>query len=158
IELQVAALFHDVERLVSEADVRIEQDAANYCRFKERHAKKGALHAGEMLANCGLSSGQCKKIVNLIREHERPLLARGSEAEARVLADADALSFFSLNSPGYKDYFGTRQSRIKIQHALDRMSTRARAHLQKVRLRVDVAQLLREALRGRDAPATMGTS
>ncbi len=41
LPLQVAALFHDIERLVSEADVRIEQHAPDYQTLQGRPCARG---------------------------------------------------------------------------------------------------------------------
>src|SRR5205814_582070 len=42
LAVQVAALFHDVERLASESEARIEHRAADYEAFKKAHAAAGA--------------------------------------------------------------------------------------------------------------------
>ena len=55
---------------------------------------------------------------------------------------ADALSFFSLNSPGYVDYFGPAQALRKIQYSYARMDDGARARLSGVRLRSDVERMV----------------
>ena len=57
---------------------------------------------------------------------------------------ADALSFFSLNSSGYADYFGAEQTRRKVAYSWNRMRPPARAKLRGVRLRDDVRIILDE--------------
>ena len=61
-----------------------------------------------------------------------------------MLNDADALSFFSLNSSGYADYFGPEQTRKKVAYTWNRMGAHAREKLRGVRLRDDVRTLLKE--------------
>jgi hypothetical protein len=61
------------------------------------------------------------------------------------LNDADGLSFFSLNSAAYADYFGPDQTRRKVANVLHRLSHDARERLSLVRLRWDVAHWLDEA-------------
>lgn len=136
--LQIAALFHDVERLVSEPRVRVEHLAADYQYFKDRHASAGATMTRELLAREGLSSAVCDEVAWLITEHER----KSDVSELALLNDADALSFFSLNSPGYADYFGPEQLRKKVAYSWNRMSDRARAKLAMVRMREDVSEAL----------------
>ena len=58
-----------------------------------------------------------------MRGHER----RGEGIDAAVLADADALSFFSLNSPGFLSYYGPAHTRRKVAWTLARMRPAARA-------------------------------
>ena len=132
--LQAAALFHDVERLVSEADARVEQHAPDYDVFKERHARGSAIIAVTELACCGLDDAELHAVSALIAGHE----------EGGVLADADALSFFSLNSGGFADYYGPEHARRKIGWTLARMSAGALRRLAWVRLRADVLRLLEE--------------
>lgn len=136
---QLAALFHDVERLGSEADARVEHLAADYDAFKALHAVVGAEVMERTLASLPLGDGVVERAAGLVARHER---CDGS-AESALLNDADALSFFSLNSGGYLDYFGAAQTHRKIVWTLARMSPRARARLDAVFVRDDVRALLR---------------
>ncbi|HEX7705247.1 MAG TPA: DUF4202 family protein [Thermoanaerobaculia bacterium] len=141
MEVQVAALFHDVERLLSESDERIEQRALDYQRFKDAHASGGAAMAARVLDEAGLSEDLRLRVAALIAAHERV----SDDPELMLLNDADALSFFSLNSPGYLDYFGAEQTRKKITYTWERMSRAARERMALVGLRGDVARLYRDA-------------
>jgi hypothetical protein len=138
--VQMAALLHDVERLESEADARVEHRAPDYVRFKTRHAHRGARMAYDVLESCGVGSALRARTTLLVRDHESP----GHDAERGLLNDADALSFFSRNSAGYADYFGPAQTRRKIAYTLGRMREAARERLTTVRLRDDVERLLVE--------------
>lgn len=138
LAVQLAALFHDVERLVSEADVRVEHRAADYQAFKDEHARRGAELADEALAAAGVDAATRDQTARLIAGHER---------DRSLLSDADALSFFSLNSPGYLDYFGPEAARKKIAWTLARLRPEARERLDTVRLRPDVAEMIRLAAR-----------
>lgn len=145
LEVQLAALFHDVERLVSEADVRVEHRAADYQGFKDEHARRGAELADAALAEAGAEAATRARVGRLIAGHERPPSPGDPDAAGlALLNDADALSFFSLNSPGYADYFGPEAARRKIAWTLDRLRPGARLRLHGVRLRPDVAALLAE--------------
>jgi len=137
---QLAALFHDIERLESEPRERIEHRAPDYQTFKDAHAKKGADRAFEVLVKVGVSQSDAEHARDLVCRHER----RAGDAEVLLLNDADALSFFSLNSPGYIDYFGVAQTRRKVAYTLSRLGARARENLDCVRLRPDIERLLRE--------------
>ncbi|UJR83449.1 Hypothetical protein I5071_55170 [Sandaracinus amylolyticus] len=142
---QIAALFHDVERLESEADARIEQHAPDYRAYKEAHARAGAPRAAAIVLAAGGSEALAREVAQLVESSETP----GASREVQLINDADALSFFSLNSPGFVDYFGTTHARKKVAYTIARMSARALAELPKVRLRPDVAQLVAEVI---DAP------
>lgn len=141
LAVQIAALFHDIERLVSEAETRIEQNAADYQQFKNAHAYAGAEMTRRILIECGgLPPPSIERVAQLIERHEE----RGDERELQLLNDADALSFFSLNSSGYADYFGEKQTRKKIAYTWNRMTAAARAKLAMVHLRDDVRAMLDE--------------
>jgi hypothetical protein len=147
LAVQLAALFHDVERLVSEADVRMEHHAANYQDFKDDHALKGAWMADQTLARAGVDERTRRRTARLIAEHERPPAAGDPEArEIALLNDADALSFFSLNSVGYLDYYGLEQTRRKVAYTLRRLRPGSLRYLDGMRLRPKVAETLAEAL------------
>jgi hypothetical protein len=144
---QLAALFHDVERLVSEADARVEHRAADYQAFKDDHAARGATLADALLAEAGIDAAARHRAARLIAVHERPAAAGEPEAEAiSRLNDADALSFFSLNSVGYLDYFGPEQTRRKVAYTLRRLRPAARRHLAGMRLPEEVAAALAREL------------
>jgi hypothetical protein len=133
LAVQLAALFHDIERLVSEADARVEHRAGDYQAFKDEHARRGAEMADGVLEQAGVDTQTRMQAARLIAGHERM---------SDVLNDADALSFFSLNSPGYVDYFGPEAARRKIAWTLARLRPEARRRLEGVRLRPDVAEML----------------
>lgn len=156
VELQLAALFHDVERLVSEPKQRIEHRAPDYRAFKDAHAEAGAALAASVLAGCGVERTCREAVARLIREHERPSWS-ASSSEAAVLSDADALSFFSLNSPGFADYYGAEHTRKKVRYTLGRMSSDAVRRLGTIRLRDDIRHELSEAAR-RDAVPRQGAA
>jgi Domain of unknown function (DUF4202) len=143
LAVQIAALFHDIERLVSEADIRVEQHRkADYQDFKDGHARAGAEMACELLAEIGLDPEVRCRAARLIASHERPPAPGDPDAEdLALLNDADALSFFSLNSPGYWDYFGPEATRRKVAFTLARLRPEAKRRLGRVRLRPEVRQI-----------------
>jgi hypothetical protein len=140
LEVQLAALLHDVERLVSETEQRIEQHAPDYPAFKQAHAHKGAEMTRALLLEQGADRAVAQRTSELVRTHEHP----ENDAELALLNDADALSFFSLNSAGYIDYFGREQTRRKIRYTLARMRQSARARLKSVRVSARVGEILLE--------------
>lgn len=141
LALQLAALFHDVERLVSEPVTRIEQHAADYAAFKRAHARRGGELAAMALADVGLGRATVDRVAELIATHEE----QGAGAEAALLNDADALSFFSRNSAGFADYYGPAHTRTKVRYTYARLSENGRRALATVRMRGDIAALLAEA-------------
>lgn len=139
-ETQISALFHDIERLASESEARIEHLAPDYQQFKDAHAHKGAEIASAVLAANGVDVQTRMRVAALVARHERP----SDDPELALLNDADALSFFSLNSPGYASYFGPEQTRKKVAYTWNRMTPRARAKLDGVWLKNEVRTFLEE--------------
>jgi len=142
---QAAALLHDVERLESEADARIEHLAASYEAFKQRHAERGSRIARGLLEACGFDAPTVERACSLVAGHELP----DDDPDRKLLADADALSFFSQNSSGYLDYFGPEATIKKIAYSLRRMRASAVSRLASVRLRADVERLVDDVRLGR---------
>ena len=128
--VQLAVLLHDIERLASEPDVRVEHRAPDYQAFKDAHAVAGAAIARGVLERAGVEGRDADDVAQLIAAHERP----SDDAAVRAVNDADALSFFSFNSPGYLAYFGPAQTAVKIAYTLARMSDAALRHLAGVRM------------------------
>jgi hypothetical protein len=145
--VQIAALFHDVERLLTESEARVEQHAADYRAFKMAHAAHGAALARQALAATGADEALLDRIADLIATHERP----GSDPEKLLLNEADALSFFSLNACGFIAYYGLEHTQKKVVYTLDRLGARGRRELGRIRHRADIAALIAEAL-GSDGP------
>jgi len=148
LAVQLAALFHDVERLATEADSRIEhrvRGVRGYQGFKDAHARRGAELADRALAAAGVEPETAASAARLIAGHERPPTAGDPDAAGlALLNDADALSFFSLNSVGYLDYFGPEPTRRKVAWTLRRLRPAARRHLDEMRLAPEVRSALAE--------------
>ena len=131
--VQLAALFHDIERLASESEQRVEHLAPDYQSFKDAHAKGGAAMTDAVLAEVGVGAAVRAEVAELVTSHEH---------QPGLLSDADALSFFSLNSHGYANYFGPEQTRKKVAYTLNRLRPAARTKLRAVRLRPDVRAMV----------------
>jgi hypothetical protein len=140
--VQLAALFHDIERLVSESDVRIEHKAHDYHAFKNAHAKAGAELTRKTLAELHWNGVTLARAVELVEKHERGT----GDPELRLLNDADALSFFSLNSYGFLSYYGAAHTERKVAYTLRRMRPAAREEIRRMRLHPDVEQMVGNAL------------
>jgi len=87
-----------------------------------------------------VDEGPLARAAALVERRDRP----DGDPEGILLADADALSFFSINACGFLRYYGERHTRTKLACALARLSPRGRRHLASVPLRADLRGLLRE--------------
>jgi hypothetical protein len=139
LAVQLAALFHDIERLASEADRRIEHMAPDYETFKNRHARQGSSVAAAVLGEAGAPEDLIGEVVVLIDQHES---GRG------ILTDADALSFFSMNSSGFFNHYPPDHCRRKVAYTLRRLDPAHRHYLRQMRLTREVASAVEEELKG----------
>ena len=145
--LQLAALFHDVERLLSEADARVEHLTRDYQDFKNAHAARSAELAHTLLTDLGEDAATRERVRGLIGQHEEP----GGDECLRLLQDADALSFFSLEASGFTRAFPPEHVRRKVAHTLARLRPSRRWRLSRMRLSPRVRRLLDEALGAEDS-------
>ncbi|MGC4069268.1 MAG: DUF4202 family protein [Polyangiaceae bacterium] len=141
--LQIAALFHDIERLWSEADVRVEQHADDYESFKRAHARSSAEKVSTLLEELGLPNELLVEVARLVGAHDS---AGNASPHVALLNDADSLSFFSLNSWGYYQYFGDDQTSRKVKFTVQRMSDRALRVLPHLRYHPKVQACLMQLL------------
>ncbi|MDF2698396.1 MAG: hypothetical protein K0S65_6780 [Labilithrix sp.] len=137
---QLAALFHDIERLESEPRERMEHRVPDSQSIKDTNMRRSAERVVSLLVGAGVDADTAERTRNIVFCTER----RAGDPEVLLLDDADALSFLSLNSARYIDYFGVAQTRRKVAYTLSRLGPRARQKLDRVRLRPDVERLLRE--------------
>ncbi|MCK6587571.1 MAG: DUF4202 domain-containing protein [Polyangiaceae bacterium] len=140
--VQLAALFHDIERLVSEGDERIEHKSHDYHAFKNAHAKAGAELTRKLLSELHWNGATLARAVELVEKHERGT----GDPELRLLNDADALSFFSLNSNGFLAYYGAAHTAQKVEYTLRRMRPAAREEICRIRLHPEVEQMAMSTL------------
>jgi hypothetical protein len=125
---QLAALFHDVERLAAAAGTP---------------AGAGAWVTDELLAELDVDLAVRVRVHRLITGR-RPAsnAADPFTAEIALLHDADALSFFSFESAAWLDDFGAEQAAHQVAHALARLRPVSRALLRGLRLHTTVARLI----------------
>jgi hypothetical protein len=122
---QLAALFHDIDRLDQPEHERLEH------RMRTPGSSAEAAYA--VISRLGLV------------EEASQVAALLSDATCSLLDDADVLSFLSLHSDSYADHFGIAQTRRKVLHAVGRLGLVAREKLVHVRIRPDVERLLHQA-------------
>ena len=141
---QLAALFHDVDRLAAEAGTP---------------GGAGAWVTDELLAELGVDLAVRVRVHRLIAGRRHPSIAADPfAAEIALLDDADALSFFSCESAAYLDDFGAELTARQVAHALARLRPVSRAWLRGLRLRTAVARLLERELARRTVPSPGGVS
>jgi hypothetical protein len=145
LSLQLAALFHDVERLAGEADRQDERAAGDYLAYKRAHAAAGGRMAASILESMRTPPAVVARTRALISRHEDTTLCDeddGLDADAALLGTADALSFFALGAPAFARCFGAELTARKVAHTFARISEPGQALLARLKLTRDVRRLL----------------
>jgi hypothetical protein len=137
---QLAALFHDIERKSNDPRDRIEHRVPDGQSLKEATVRQAAERVFAQLTEVGVAVEDAERARDIVFSPER----RAGDPEVTLLDDADSLSFLSLHSSQYIDYFGVAQTRRKVAYTVSRLGPVAREKLDRVRLRPDVERLLRE--------------
>jgi hypothetical protein len=154
LAVQVAALFHDIERLYAEPDVRIEHRAADYEAFKAAHAASGSELVAAFMVEIGMPLAIALRICELVARHELGGEDGLGEAcadlvrERALVNDADALSFFSLNANGFLNYYGAEHTARKVVYTWRRLSRQARRELGQVKMAAPIRTFLDQAAGG----------
>jgi hypothetical protein len=135
LSLQLGALFHDVERLQSEAEQRFEQRVDDYVGFKRSHAQRGSQMVAEVLGSVDAPPALIQRTQFLVARHEAQRQDRAFvDRDVALLSTADALSFFSLNAPGFLKYFGPEHTARKVAYSLARLELRAWQYLPRLKM------------------------
>jgi len=165
---QLAALFHDVDRLAAAAGTAATGGVAGALGTAaadgtpagqpcfDHPVRRGAWVTDELLADLDVDLAVRVRSHRLIAGRHPSTAAGPLAAETALLDDADALSFFSLESAAYLDDFGAEQTARQVAHALSRLRPASRAWLQALRLRTAVARLLGEEIARRTSPVQTG--
>jgi hypothetical protein len=144
LSLQLAALFHDIERLGSESDRRDERNVSDRAAFERTHAAVGGRMAASVLDSLRTPPTVIARTRALIARHADPIgdVQDGLDADVALLASADALSFFSLGAPGLAHNFGDELLAHKVTHGLDRLTEQARLLLPRLKVTPAVRALI----------------
>jgi hypothetical protein len=113
--LQLAALFHDVGAFVRGCHDR------DGCAARAASVSLASMGvACRALEPLGLDVEDLTRMAGLMARYETD-----SESQARLLSDADLLSFFSLSSWRYLQQYGVEQTQRKVTQALGSMTDTA---------------------------------
>lgn len=105
-ELQIAALGHDIERIVvpgAGSGYKGERNGPDYIAYKKRHALKGADIIKQASIDQNFPAEQGERIHFLISHHDDPIeeLTALNDPELDILVAADTLSWLNSSAPNY---------------------------------------------------------
>ncbi len=134
-ELLVAALLHDVERIINlehDSGFTGDRNSSAYADHKKQHALRSAAYVTEQLTTIGLPFAQIVRIALLITHHDDT----GSEVEKindpdlNTLVAADSFSFFTSIAPDMLAREGEARLADKVYFMVEKMPTFLRKLLQ----------------------------
>jgi hypothetical protein len=140
LSVQAAALFLGLGRMPGEPWTRVERPSVLGGIFSPQRERYAADRAEEAMLLSGIHPLAAERTADLVAAYG----TLDHDPDSRLLADAGALSFFSLANPGLLDECGLARTSRLVHEALARLSPVHHRHLDRIRLRDDLAALLRE--------------
>ena len=156
LSLQLAALLHDVEGLAGEAEPRVDAAARegghDYAGDKRAEAQAGARVVVTILESLHTPRPLIERTRALVANHEGETSNEPVEPAASLLANADALSFFSLGAPAFARHFGLTHTARKVAHCVRRLDVEGHSWLARLKLPRTIRALVFEALAEESGP------
>ncbi len=119
----IAAIAHDISRAVyrKEHNELLKKYNFNDPEFLYFHQEKGAEIIEQFLKSEGADESLIRKVKFLIMQHEW-----GGNEDQNILKDADSISFFEVNAPGFfqrHPEMGKEKIRAKFDWMFERISS-----------------------------------
>ena len=132
--LQVAALFHDIDRIVTPhagGGFKGSRSGPAYEEHKRSHAKRSADFVAWLLRNHGFSPEIVDRAAELIAHHDDTAekVAASNDAELLTLVAADALAFFTSIAPRLLAVEGPDRTAEKARFMVSKLPVAARREL-----------------------------
>jgi hypothetical protein len=149
LSLQLAALLHDVEEPkpdTSGASAKADAPDDDYGRRKRAEAEAAARVVVRILESLSTPPPLIERTRALVIEHEGLASREPREPAAALLANADALSFFSLGAAAFARHFGLPHTARKVAHGVRRLDVEGHSWLARLKLPRTIRALVFEAL------------
>lgn len=126
ITLQIAALFHDIDRIITPgvgAGFKGDRTSKEYSKHKKAHANRSANYICPLLLKNGLSKSFIDRVRFLIQHHDDTgkEIEFINDRELDILVSADSLSFFdTIVTTLYKEE-GEERLKDKVRFMIQKM-------------------------------------
>lgn len=126
IALQIAALFHDVDRIITPgvgAGFKGDRASKEYREHKKAHANRSANYICPLLLNNGLSKSLVDRVKFLIQHHDDTgkEIEHIDDEELNILVSADSLSFFDTIVANLYKEEGEERLKDKVRFMVQKM-------------------------------------
>ncbi len=130
-ELQLAAIFHDIDRVVTPGvggGFKGDRKSIAYENYKKSHARRSAGYIIPLLTKEGISTKSLKRVAFLISHHDDTgnEVEELNDKELNILVAADSLSFFSSIAPKLYEKEGEARLKDKVRFMIEKMPKFAR--------------------------------
>ncbi|MBI4100193.1 DUF4202 family protein [Candidatus Microgenomates bacterium] len=144
IPLQIAALFHDVDRIESGFSYSAynEGDIQHYEKYKRQHADRSANFTAKIMTDNGYGDVMTKKVKFLIANHDN---SQSNDKELQILQTADALSYFSLLLRQHYEEIGDHID-LKCRFMIKKMNPEYRTKLKEISIDPRVKKIIETIL------------
>lgn len=134
IALQIAALFHDIDRVVNPkwgGGYKGERDSRKYLNYKKRHASRSANFIAPILVENGFPQDLIERIIFLILHHDDSgeNINHLKDQELDQLVAADSFAFFTSIAPKLLTAEGIARVRDKTRFMINKMPEKTRESL-----------------------------
>lgn len=129
--LQIAALFHDVDRIVTPgagSGFKGDRKSKAYGEHKKAHAQRSASYIAPLLTKEGVPQASIERITFLIVHHDDTgeEIEQYHDRELSVLVAADSLAFFTSIAPKLYEAEGEARLKDKVRFMIEKMPAFAR--------------------------------
>lgn len=153
VPLKIAALFHDIDRVVTPkfgGGFKGKRNTKAYKLHKTMHAKRSADYTIPVLRKNGFSEDILKRVEFLILHHDDTgsKVEKMKDQELDCLVAADSFAFFTTIAPKLYKAEGIKRIKDKIAFMVEKMPSATRRLLKKHRLQNKIFEKLKnEAIR-----------
>ncbi len=125
IPLQISAVFHDVDRLITPGvggGFKGDRGSKEYLLYKKVHAKRSADYAWQKLEDLGISKDIITKTRFLIEHHDDTVeeIDSYNDRDLGILVAADAFSWFSTTGINLLKKEGKERAKDKLRFILSK--------------------------------------
>lgn len=149
VALRIAALFHDVDRIITPnvgGGFKGDRRSRKYQEHKKAHAKRGADYICPKLLEHGVDAQLVDRVEFLIVHHDDtgPEVESSQDGELNLIVAADSLAFFTSIAPRLYDEEGEERLKDKILFMIGKMPSFARELLSSQKLENDIFNRLKD--------------
>ncbi len=126
IELEIAALFHDIDRIITPGvggGFKGNRSSNDYIDHKKAHARRSAMFICNEMRKLNVEPKLIKRVEFLIQHHDDPQqeVEQINDKELNILVSADTFAFFTTIAPKLYEAEGEDRLHDKIKFMVEKI-------------------------------------